>query len=718
MESCESSRFLVKNININGAKNAALPILAATLLKKNIYYIRNIPLISDIDTQITILKQFNVRINYINKTNLIIDTTDMVIPDIIDYSKNTRGTYYFIGSTVIYNKDLEYILETGCKIDVRAIDFHIKLLELLGKTVVITNNKLFVTGKCIDTDLTYTFPKPSIGSTINALFMYSHCKSKITLNNYAKDPYIINTIEFLIKIGFHIEYNDVCIVIDGSKTNFLEKKMIDHSIIYDPIESLTYIIYSGICLEENNISNYTIGPIHIKNLGNAYSLLEEIGIFLVESNVKNLYHIKKTVLKPFQTATDYFPKIYTDIQPFLTLLALFIKDGVTTIKEQIWCDRFKYIYEFNKLGYNIVENDNQIIINSSIQPKTLVILDQNIDVSCTDLRGGMAILLLLRKNGINKDPLKKYYIDRGYSNYEENIRIINETKNENDKYGIFYNIDTKSLSNIKIGGIAKYYVEAFSEEDIKNLINYCIKEKHKYKLIGDGNNIYFSDFYDGMIIKNMHKNISQISDNCFIVSSGMSLIDFIIYIADFGYDLSSLVGIPGSIGGAIYGNAGAYGLEICELIESCSVISTKTGLDRVIDKEEMDFQYRSSVLKKTNCNIILSAKIKFDFPKSDITKIMEKITKIITTRNIRIPMENTLGSIFKNTEKKYAWKILDELELRGKTIHNITMHENHPNIFINNNNASSEDFNTLLKEISGMVFIKYGKEIEKEIEFI
>ena len=102
----------MKNVNIHGAKNSALPILAATLLKKNLYYIRNIPLVSDINVQIDILKQFNVKVWHINKKNLLIDTTCLIIPREIDYSKNTRGTYYFIGSTVMYDNDLEYSLET------------------------------------------------------------------------------------------------------------------------------------------------------------------------------------------------------------------------------------------------------------------------------------------------------------------------------------------------------------------------------------------------------------------------------------------------------------------------------------------------------------------------------------------------------------------------------------------------------------------------------
>lgn len=396
----------MKNININGAKNGALPVLAATLLQQNLYYIRNVPLITDIEVQINILKQFNVKVWYINKNNLIIDSTNLLIPKVIDYSKNTRGTYYFIGSTVIYNKDLEYILETGCKIDVRSIDYHLTLLELLGKKIIINNNKLFISGNFINENVNYTFPKASIGATINAIFMFSRCKSIITLNNYAKDPYIINTIELLIKIGINIQYNDYSIIINGHDSKFIKNTLIDHSIIEDPIEALTYIIYAGINLSNYSKSNYTIGPININNFGESYTLLESIGITLIESETLKYYYINKTEFKSFETSTGYFPSVYTDIQPFLTILALFVKNSVCKITENIWNDRFKYVNEINKFGFNILIKEKEIIID------TTTISDNNIkfeeiDYYCTDLRGGMALLLLMRKIILKRNRLIK-----------------------------------------------------------------------------------------------------------------------------------------------------------------------------------------------------------------------------------------------------------------------------------------------------------------------
>lgn len=724
----------MKNVNIHGAKNSALPILAATLLKKNLYYIRNIPLVSDINVQIDILKQFNVKVWHINKKNLLIDTTCLIIPRVIDYSKNTRGTYYFIGSTVMYDNDLEYTLETGCKIDVRHIDYHITLLELLGKQVTFNENKLLVKGSSINRDITYTLPKPSIGATLNGIFMFSKCKSVVTLKNYAKDPYIINTINLLKKMGICIDYDDDCVTINGinKHTKNIENKLIDHSIIEDPIEALTYVIYSGINLKEYSISEYTIGPINIYNLGDAYSLLQSIGIFLVESRKEGFYHVKKTKLMSFNVSTYYFPKIYTDIQPFLTLLSLFITNGVTTIREQIWNDRFKYIYEFNKFKYNIVQNEDTIIIDHSHKVNEINDTDKSTcydtqEFNCTDLRGGMALLLLMRKNNIQKDPNNKKYIDRGYYDYENNIKVILCSK---EQYYTSYS--TKELSNINIGGVSKYYTEVFSETDIINTVTYCKNNNISYKMIGDGNNIYFSEYYNGMIIKNTYSGIYYdcVNDE-FTVSSGTSLIDFILYVAEKGYDLSSLAGIPGTIGGAVYGNAGAYGLEIKDIITSCMVMINSSDII-IINNKCANFEYRNSIFKKQNNSkqnnnniIIISVKIKIkqlDTGNDTVDKIKTNIKNIIMLRNTKFNMENTLGSVFKNItindKKIYAWELIDELNIRGCTINNIIIHNTHPNIFINNGCASPSDLNILIEYIINYILKTKNITLEKEIEYI
>jgi len=716
----------MKKIHIHGAKNSALPILAATILNKNIYFIDNIPLIDDVFIQIEILKQFNVSCNFINKNTLIVNTKNLIIPTSIDYSKNTRGTYYFIGSTSPYNINLEYILNIGCKIDTRQIDYHIELLKLLGKNVKNYENKIIITGNCINNNINYYFKKPSVGATINALFMFSKTKSTVILNNYAKDPYVIDVIHFLKKLNINIKWDENKIIINekyiDSFLQLNENRIIHHKLIYDPIETLTWIIFSSINLKDDSFSRYSIGPIEITNLGNCYNLLKNIGIELIETCIKNYYIVYKNHLKNFTIDTDYFPGIYTDIQPLLCILALHIENPNSIIRENIWNNRFAYINEINKFGFNIQINKNGILINNSfnkihnIQNIQNIKNIQNTNFECSDLRGGIAIYLLMKKYNITKEPVNKNYISRGYYDYDKNINIILE-----NNFQITKNMNISKLSNINIGKLSKYFYETVSINDIIYIINYCNENNIKYIFIGDGNNIYFSDYYDGMIIKNLYKEIYyDSSTNIFQISSGILLIDFIFYAAKFNFDLSKLAGIPGTIGGAIYGNAGAYGDEIGNFILECDVLINNKIVK--INQSNMLFDYRYSYLKKNKNNIIISCKIKIN--KSTDTKdlILKNIFDIIEIRSNKFPTSNTLGSVFKNpiinNKKIFVWKLIEKLNIQNKIFDNIKIHKDHYNIFINMGNADSNNLNNLIHYITDKIYIENNIKIETEIEFI
>ena len=709
----------MKYIHINGAKNAALPILAATILKKKIYYIENIPLIEDVFIQIKILSQFNVSCNFINKNTLIINTTKLEIPKYIDYSNNTRGTYYFIGSTAPYNKKLEYLLDIGCKIDTRQIDYHIEFLILLGKTVETYDNKIIISGNCINKDLNYYFKKPSVGATINALLMFSKSKSTIILNNYAKDPYVIDTINFLKKLSFNITFDQDKIIIN--KKTLLNKinreQIIKHKLIYDPIETLTWIIFSAINLNNDTFSKYGIGPIEIKNLGDTYNLLKFIGIELIETDINDYYIIYKKKLNNFHIVTNYFPGIYTDIQPLLCILALHIENPNSTIKENIWTNRFNYIEQINKFGFDLKINDNSILIDQNFDK---IIIDKiNTEYNyfeCTDLRGGIAVYLLMKKYNIINEPLNKKYISRGYYDYATNINIILD-----NSFKITKNIYVNKLSNINIGGISKYYYETFCLSDIKYIINYCNINNIKYHFIGDGNNIYFSEYYDGMIIKNIYKYMYYNSlTHVFHLSSGIFLIDFIFYAAKFNYDLSKLAGIPGTIGGAINGNAGAYGVEIGDVILECDILINNEIIK--MKKKDIQFSYRNSYFKKNKNYIITSCVIKMI--KSNNTKeiIYKNIFDIIENRNNKFPTSNTLGSVFKNpfidNKKIFVWELIKNLNIKNHIFNKIKIHNNHWNIFINIGNADSNDLNKLINYITREIYKKYNIKIETEIELI
>ena len=687
----------MNQINLCGAKNSALPLLAATILARNLYYFRNIPRISDVHVQINILRQFNVRVNWINHTSCFIDTTDMRPPSFIDYSQNTRGTYYFIGSSSHIEADLSFEVSTGCEIDVRKIDFHLHLLMLLGKSVCVEGNKISISGMHANKDITYTFPVPSVGGTINGLFMFVSSESVTTLHNYAKDPYITDVIELLRSIGARIEMTESSLIIYGSRSSFITNSLIRHSAITDPIEALTYILFSAITLPFGTQSSYIIGPVNREHYGHAISFLESVGITLEDATVQGYCFIRKEKqLKSFTIETGYFPNIYTDIQPFICMLALFA-EGTSVITETVWSDRFKYAHELVKMGYYIDFPSPSCIRIQGCKRDHFYISDVTI-FQCTDLRGGMAVYLLMRFLGLKNELTNMKYIDRGYQDYEPIINSILQPH-----IGHYSNYSTKQLSNIRIGGVVEMFVRAGTETALLKAIHNCDEKGILYKVIGGGNNIYFTERVQGMIIQNTMSEM-VFEDGNFIISSGALLFEFVLFAFDKGYDISQLAGIPGTVGGAIYGNAGAYGLEIKDILHSCTIFD-RTSI-HTLPAADMKLAYRSSSLKDGSYSGILLTATFSSLPKSDSSSrenSMAKIIQVLQLRNAMLPSENTLGSVFRNRRtvdgKIYAWQILDAMGLRGQSKYGITLHPTHPNIWVNTGSATPTDLTRLIEEI-------------------
>jgi UDP-N-acetylglucosamine 1-carboxyvinyltransferase len=728
---------MISEIIINGSKNAALPIIAATLLDRRMYRIKNVPMIEDVFTCLNVLKQFNVSIKF-DMNELCINTANMQIPNKLEYKSNTRGTYYFICTTLHYDvAHLEFILGNGCKISNanRKINYHLDLISLSGKKHIhdVQNDSLRTCGDFSQRDVHYSFKKPSVGATINALFIFSKLPIKSVFENYAKDPYIYAVIHFLSLLGHNIICTDAQLIINGigqTNTNCsVLKNDIHYNIIGDPIEALSYIIYTAINLENNTISPVAIKQVNATHLGHALQVLNDIGIELIETNEDQCYYIKKNTLKPFAITTGYFPDIYTDIQPFFCLLSLFI-DGVCEITETVWNNRFNYVNEINKIGCNIdfLETSTIRINSASIDivsnPKI-----NHVELNCTDLRGGMVIYMLLRFIKIKNDDFNfnlndKCIIDRGYCEYENNINVILHQCS----LKINTNYPTASLSNINIGGMTEYYSVFECINDLVALINFCKHLNLRFKLIGGGYNVYFNDHFDGLIIKNSYKYIfhSHVGDSTMInVSSGTELMDLVHYCAIYGIDISALAGIPGTVGGAIYGNAGAYGVELSNFIENCHVLTVDNAMV-CLKRSDMQFEYRNSILKNNKLtSVIVSVDFIFENKnRKSSADIVTNIHNIIKLRNDKFTYKNTLGSIFKNirmhgtTNMVFAWQLIDLLGLRGQTINSLLITDKHPNIFINVDSCSPAGMTNLVNQIIHDTKQKTNLQIELEIECV
>lgn len=245
--------------------------------------------------------------------------------------------------------------------------------------------------------------------------------------------------------------------------------------------------------------------------------------------------------------------------------------------------------------------------------------------------------------------------------------------------------------------------------------------------------IYFSDYYDGLIIdlkyisniKTLHVSTTpQVAPMVggIACDTGVTLSQLIDYLVPFGYDLSSLAGIPSTVGGATYGNAGAYGMEFGNIISKCHILD-KNGAIYCMNRDECQFGYRSSIFKKNSDHdkIIIGVELDLEkIPKDNSSNIRDKINQILNIRSLRYPSQMTLGCVFCNfpDKKIYVSKILDDLNLKGHHYKDLMLSDSHANVILNKSNSNSNDLNEFIKIISDRIEKSHGFVPRIEIEQI
>lgn len=240
------------------------------------------------------------------------------------------------------------------------------------------------------------------------------------------------------------------------------------------------------------------------------------------------------------------------------------------------------------------------------------------------------------------------------------------------------NVDLKKLNTYRIGGVAKYLIKPSDMEELKNTIEELIKKDIKYYILGGGSNVILPDEdFDGAIIKLDKLNTFLIKDSCVFAGSGLSLNEFIKKCLDEGYtNFTNLYGIPGSLGGAIIGNAGANGSEIFD--DLCAVLVYDEGLIKLINKENIKYEYRNTEFKNSNI-IIIGAIFKLIPGNTDISwqMIKENLEKRKNTQPLEYP---SAGSVFKNPKGLSAGKLIEECNLKEKTIGGAKVSKKHANL--------------------------------------
>jgi len=272
----------------------------------------------------------------------------------------------------------------------------------------------------------------------------------------------------------------------------------------------------------------------------------------------------------------------------------------------------------------------------------------------------------------------------------------------------------KEHTSIRIGGPAEIFAVPEGYPDMKWLIRFLKSKRIKYFIIGKGTNIIFSDNgYKGVVIdtKRCFNEIKIERDRIF-VGSGVDLLTLINKSAKAGLScLENLAGIPGTIGGAVWMNAGAFGTEIKDCVERVSYIN-EFGQELT---EKSHFSYRLSSFKKGD--VITNAEFRFE--KKEAAKILKRIENVQKKRCEKQPLESlSAGSIFKNPQNAYAGEIIDRLKMRGMCVGDAIVSQKHANFIVNKKNASCKDVRTLIDIIRDRVRKAERIELELEVEFV
>lgn len=279
-------------------------------------------------------------------------------------------------------------------------------------------------------------------------------------------------------------------------------------------------------------------------------------------------------------------------------------------------------------------------------------------------------------------------------------------------------ISLSTLTTYKTGGIAKLVVYPNNINNLKQLLKLIHKHNIKYFILGKGSNTLFSDKeFNGVIIKLDKLNNFEIKETEIYVESGMILSKLVQ--ASIKNELTGLefaIGIPGTIGGAIYMNAGAYGNNMSNIVKSVIVLDEKLQIEE-IPLEKLKFDYRYSIFQANKNLICVAANIKLEHGNHD--EIASKIKENLLKRKNSQPLEYlSAGSVFRNPEGNYAGKIIEELGLKGKNIGGAEISTKHANFIINKNNASSSDILNLIKLVQKEVKDKYKIDLKLEQQLV
>ena len=401
----KGGKSLSGQIDCSGAKNAALPVIAASILSSNDITLKNLPYLQDITTMFELIGSMGADISLDEKMNFKLNTSNLSnLEARYELVKTMRASILVLGSMVAKYGYAKIALPGGCAIGSRPVNYHLKALEKLGAEISLNNGYIEAKAKKL-TGANIEFEGVTVTGTENLMMAASLAEGLTTLTNVAKEPEISDLADFLNSMGAKIS---------GAGTDEIRIEGVEEltgttfKIPADRIEAGTYLVAAAV-----TNGKITINKIDPKRMGSIIETLQKAGAE-VDSNGNSIsLDMTKDAIKPVDIVTAPFPGFPTDMQAQFTVLNC-IGPGESSVTETIFENRFMHVQELNRMGTDITINGTTALING-------VDSISGAQVMATDLRASASLILagLIAKGETIVDRI--YHIDRGYERIEEKL---------------------------------------------------------------------------------------------------------------------------------------------------------------------------------------------------------------------------------------------------------------------------------------------------------
>ncbi|EAK4192443.1 UDP-N-acetylglucosamine 1-carboxyvinyltransferase [Campylobacter coli] len=403
----QGSQKLQGEVIISGAKNAALPLIASSILAKNEVKINNVPNVADIKTLISLLENLGAKTDF--KENTAYLDTSILDKTVAKYDivRKMRASILTLGPLLARFNHCEVSLPGGCAIGQRPIDLHLSALEKMGANIEIKQGYVVASGNLKGAQI--LFDKITVTGSENIIMAAALAKGKTKLVNVAKEPEVVQLCEVLAKAGLDIKgIGTDELEIYGTDKELLDFK--EFSVIPDRIEAGTYL-----CAGAITNSKITLKKVNTEHLGAVLAKLHQMGFeTLVDNDNITLFPAKE--IKATEIMTSEYPGFPTDMQAQFMALALMAK-GTSIIDERLFENRFMHVSELLRMGADIKLNGH---IATIVGGKEL----NAADVMATDLRASSALILAaLVAKGTSRIH-RIYHLDRGYEKLEEKFKAL------------------------------------------------------------------------------------------------------------------------------------------------------------------------------------------------------------------------------------------------------------------------------------------------------